>query len=179
MTLSEAEIICGIHRDLSSEDYHRLPFASAHRLMDLDEKCPAAARHKMLHPDPPTAAMLLGTAVHDLVLEGKDTVAVAGQCAASVQNAHGRCQNAGKHLKAGRWLCGTHMKTDGEEFGKTVLSEEDYVKFQQIALSVNAHPEARRLLDGRTHTELFDRLDRPLGARRNPDGQRRQMQDAR
>lgn len=143
----------GVYRNVPAAEYHAWPFASNHRLGDLAQS-PAHCLDRMRHPDPPTGAMILGTAAHDLILEHHDWVTVSDQCAHPVANAYGRCQSTGKHLKRGLWYCGVHMKADGEELGKAVLTRDSYEVLQAMDRAVNAHKEASRLLDQRTHTEL-------------------------
>ena len=60
----------GLHRGISDHDYHVEPLASQSVLKPLaNGKSPAHVLHRMLNPEPPSPAMLLGSAFHALVLQ--------------------------------------------------------------------------------------------------------------
>jgi hypothetical protein len=52
----------------SAEDYHASPACSASRLKQL-QRSPAHMKHTLDHPQPPTPAMIIGSATHSAILE--------------------------------------------------------------------------------------------------------------
>lgn len=69
MTLTTIEIPApGIYDDIPHEDYLRWPAASASRLSDI-KRSPAYCRWRIENHQPPTTAMVLGTAIHMAILE--------------------------------------------------------------------------------------------------------------
>jgi hypothetical protein len=144
-----------ILRDLPADQYHRLVYASNSRLSDL-EQSPAHMRHRMLNPEPPTPALVLGTAAHDMILEKRDRVTVSGQCCAKTGKG-ARCSNLGSRYHAGGWWCnvkGHGPVGPGDEVGKAILTPDEYHVLQSTANAVQIHPAAAQLLDSRTETEL-------------------------
>lgn len=65
---SRAQTQPGIYPDMTSEEYHGLPYASNSRLKHM-LRSPAHARAYMDQPQAATAAMTLGSAAHTAVLE--------------------------------------------------------------------------------------------------------------
>lgn len=122
----------GWYRDLSNEEYHGSYGTSSSQLKTLTEKTPAHLAHGMATPTGPSDAMMLGTAVHTLVLEpGKfeNDIAVA-----PVLNLR---------TKAGREARDTF---ELENAGKTVITEAQFDQARAMADSVLAHPMAAVLL---------------------------------
>jgi PDDEXK-like domain of unknown function (DUF3799) len=147
----------GVYRGMPSEAYHALPHASNHRLGGLAQS-PAHCRYRILNPEDPTPAMVMGTAAHDLILEEVSRVVVSGQCSAVLGQGKGRCKNNGKHLKYGEWYCGVkgHWLLDGpgDERGKSVLTRGEHNVVCSMAEEVDEHRTASKLLGARTDTEL-------------------------
>lgn len=116
--------------DLTAEDYHRDPVeggslssTGARKLLEMP---PARWRYEQAHPTPPSAAMVLGTAVHTLVLGvGAKVVAVEST---SWQT---------KVAKA--------AKAEAQAAGHVALLRTEYDRAKAMADAVKAHPVAGAL----------------------------------
>ena len=116
--------------DLPAEDYHRDPVeggslssAGARRLLDMP---PARWQYERDHPTPPSAAMILGTAVHTLVLgAGPKVVAV--------------------EAKSWRSKAADEARVAEQAAGNVPLLRAEYDRAYAIADAVHAHPVAARL----------------------------------
>lgn len=130
----ERELIApGWYRDLSNEDYHGSAGYSSSQVKCLIEQTPAHLRHSFTAPRETTANMLLGTAVHTLVLEPEK---FDSEFAIS-QKFDGRT-NAGKAAKA-------NFKAGA--VGKTILTEDIAEKARAMAASVLEYGNNRLLLE--------------------------------
>ena len=122
----------GWHKNLSNEDYHGSAGYSSSQVKCLIEQTPAHLKHSFTAPRETTANMLLGTAVHALILEPEK---FHSEFAIS-QKFDGRT-NAGKAAKA-------HFEAGA--VGKTILTEDVAEKAQAMAAAVLAHPIASLLV---------------------------------
>jgi len=116
--------------DIPAEDYHRDPVeggslssTGARRLLQMP---PARWRYEQQHPTPPTPAMILGTAVHSLVLG-------AGQKVVPVDERYWST-NAAKAAKA-----------EAEAAGHLPLLRAEYDRAHAMADAVQSHEVAGRL----------------------------------
>lgn len=122
---------------LSNADYHAHPAASKSHL-DQVNRSPAHYWARYVDPNritpAPTAAMVLGTALHTAVLEPHlwdEQFAVPPQ-------AFDRRTKAGKELAAA---------FEAEAKGKTVLTPDDADRIRRMADAVHRHPASSFLLD--------------------------------
>jgi hypothetical protein len=122
----------GWYRDLSNEEYHGSFGYSSSQIKTLIEQTPAHLRHSFTVQKETTVNMLLGTAVHTLVLEPEK---FAAEFAIS-QKFDGRT-NAGKAAKALFEL---------ESAGRTVITEDVAEKAQAMAAAILNHPIASLLV---------------------------------
>ena len=103
-------------------------------------KTPAHAQEAMLHPEPPTPAQELGTAIHAAVLEPEwyaEAYAVAPVC--------------DRRTKEGKALW---SRFEGENPGATVLKAADAEVIEGMRESIIQHPFASELLASTKHTEV-------------------------
>ncbi|MCK5610332.1 PD-(D/E)XK nuclease-like domain-containing protein, partial [Candidatus Pacearchaeota archaeon] len=126
--------------NMSDEEYHSLDISivSNSYLSRLD-KCPAFARVKQ----ETTPIMELGRAVHCYILEGPDkfdaTFAVSPSC--------------DRRYKKGKEIWADFVEANP---GKTVITEENYIKIYGMDKAVKSHPFAGELLaDGVAEQAAF------------------------
>jgi hypothetical protein len=133
--------------ELSNADYHRHPAVSKSHL-DRVAKSPAHywARYRDpdREPEEPTAAMVLGSALHTAVLEPhlwKEQYAIP-------PHAFDRRTKAGKELATA---------FEAEAQGKTVLHPDDAERIRKMAAAVHSHPASSFLLHlpGRREASYF------------------------
>jgi len=122
----------GWYKDLTGEQYHGSAGYSSSQIKTLIEKTPAHLQHSFTHPKESTANMLLGTAVHALVLE-PDTF---HRDFIISEKFDGRT-TAGKAAKA---------RFEIQAAGRTVIGEDVFEKAQLMASSVLNHPIAGLLV---------------------------------
>lgn len=116
--------------DIPAEQYHRDPVeggslssTGARRLLEMP---PARWRYEQAHPTPPSAAMVLGTAVHTLVLgAGAKVVAV--------------------EAKSWRGKAAEEARRDIEAAGGVALLRTEYDRAVAMADAVRAHPLASQV----------------------------------
>lgn len=104
----------GMYSGVPFVDYLRWDAASQSRLDTLRTQTPAHLYHQMVNPEDMTRDLVIGRAVHTLVLEPKkfeSEFIVSERCSAK-KNDGARCSNPGKHRVGGSWLCGVHVKSD-------------------------------------------------------------------
>lgn len=122
--------------ELSNADYHRHPAVSKSHL-DRVAKSPAHYWARYLdparEPEEPTAAMVLGTALHTAVLEPQ----LWDEQFAVPKHAFDRRTKAGKELAAA---------FEAEAEGKTVLQLDDAERIRRMAAAVHQHPASNFLL---------------------------------
>lgn len=125
MTITEP----GVY-EIPAEEYFADPVeggslssTGARRLLDMP---PARWRYEQEHPTPPSAAMILGTAVHTLVLgAGPKVIAV--------------------DAKSWRSKAAEEDRAEAEAAGNVALLRTEYDRAYAIADAVHAHPVAARL----------------------------------
>lgn len=150
----------GIYRGVPAAEYHALPYASVHRLLDL-ARSPLHCRWNMDHPKEQTDDMRLGTAIHTAILEPEKFVTEylkAGQCETVKKNGE-RCSNPGKMLSFGtdgakQWFCGVHGIADWSGFAGEILTAEDYDAVTFAAMAVHSHPVCGLILREADDREL-------------------------
>jgi len=132
----------GWYRNLSNEDYHGSFGYSSSQVKTLIEQTPAHLAHGLTVANEPTPNMLLGTAVHTLVLEPekfREEFAVT-------QKFDSRT-NAGKAAKA---------EFESQNEGKVVLTQEQFDKASAMAESVLNFSNNRLLLkDAITESSVY------------------------
>lgn len=123
----------GWYKDLSNEAYHGSFGISSSQLKMLTEHTPAHLKHSMSVHREPTPSMMLGTAVHSLVLEPEkfDTDVVVAPV-------------VDKRTKIGKELWADF---EARSEGRAIITEAQYEQAQAMAASVRSHPIAGALLD--------------------------------
>lgn len=145
----------GIYPDLSNEQYHNGPGLSKSNL-DQIHRSPAHFCAGLERHDPPTSAMLLGTAFHTAVLEPERFAAEY-----IVEPVFNRRTKDGK-AAAEAWAA--------EHAHQTPISAEDMQTVQNMRESVMNNPIARRLIETTQHeTSVYSELDGVL-CKCRPDG---------
>jgi len=147
---------------LSNADYHAHPAVSKSHL-DKVAKSPAHYWEAYLNPDrspqEPTAAMVLGTALHTAVLEPH----LWAEQFAVPPHAFDRRTKAGKELAAA---------FEAEAEGKVVLTPDDADRVQLMAKAVHDHPASRFLLNlegKREHSYFWNDADTGIDCKCRPD----------
>lgn len=133
--------------DLPADVYHADPVeggslssTGARRLLDMP---PKRWRYEQEHPSAPTAAMVLGTAVHTMVLGAGPKVA--------------RVESSSWQTKVAK-----AAKAEAKEAGQVALLAADYERAEAMAAAVLDHPVASALFDparGRAEQALVWRDD--------------------
>ena len=127
-----SDLTPGIYDDISHSAYNNLPIEIVRNsyLNNLDY-VPAKARAAN---DKDTPTLLRGRAAHALILEGSEAFdkefTVSPTC--------------DKRTKEGKAIYAKHI---AENIGKTVISEEDYVRIMGMNMAVRSHPAAAELLE--------------------------------
>lgn len=119
----------GLYKNLSNEEYHAAPGISKSGL-DLIARCPSIYKHRVIdgnRPEP-TAAMLLGSAVHKAVLEP-----------GSFSDEFVFAPEINRRTKAGKY---EWAQFQADNANKTVLPKGDYEKIMRMSDSVLSHPKA-------------------------------------
>lgn len=122
----------GWYKDMSNEEYHGSAGYSSSQIKTLIEQTPAHLKHGFTVQRETTANMLLGTAVHALVLEPEK---FHSEFAIS-EKFDGRT-NAGKAAKA---------QFEAGAVGRTVITQDVFEKAEAMAASVLNHPIASLLV---------------------------------
>lgn len=107
----------GFHREIPADVYHALPYCSNSRLSTLHERSAKHVRYEMDNPEDPTESMIIGNALHVATLQPHlfaPQYVRADRCHAQKKDGV-RCNNPGRALVAGEWLCGVHIKADRHE----------------------------------------------------------------
>jgi hypothetical protein len=154
----------GIHIGIDMDAYHRLPFASSHRLALMAAKSPAHVREEMENPPLPgedeSKAKLRGSAFHCLLLEGQREFdcrfIVAGPCEAIIKSgkrAGQRCGQAGKHLIVDLWMCGIHADR-GDDHGRTVIGCVEAAEAKAMRDSVMSRKFSSAFVNAATDKEI-------------------------
>lgn len=165
----------GVYLDVRAEEYFAWDCCSKHRLDKIDEFSPLHCKHEIDNPSPPTEAMIVGSAFHDLVLlpeQFKKLYTVATQCAGTLKKG-GKCSNNGKLLGAdGKWYCGTHVPEALGEQPRGLLTTEQMDMVQYMRDAFYRHKTVAALLnavDGNNEIAIvgefninFDGIDYPL-----------------
>jgi hypothetical protein len=157
MSTTTTDIELGPVRDLPSDVYHSLRYASNSILKILHDHSPAHAFEAMNSYQVPTPAMILGEAVHYCCLQPSlfaTRYIVADQCTATTGKGK-RCSRGGSVLRANEWFCTQHDPTpDAPIVDDGILSQDDFDTCLRISDRVNNHPMASAILKQRTDTEL-------------------------
>ena len=144
----------GIYEAVPDVVYHQIKCASQTRLKDLLVKSARRVRYEMDHPEPPTPAKLLGSAIHDSVLLPDlfhSRYTKAGQCEGIIKsgkNAGNQCKSAGSGRFDGAWYCGTHAPRGALPDQIWPLAEKGWNICIGIRDSAYAHSKASVLLSG-------------------------------
>lgn len=129
--------LVGVHADMAAEDYHALPGASASQLRRLWQSTPAHLKASLEEPRDPTAAMLLGTLAHSVILEPDKPL--PGIVIQPLE------YEPGKKWTYAAKLC-KEWRAAQEMAGLLVLSADEYNGVFGMALAVAEHPDAAPLL---------------------------------
>lgn len=121
----------GLHKGLSRADYDAIPAANYSRLK-LFARSAAHARQAIMHPEPPTEAMELGSAVHHAVLE--PSIFAAQYVVAPKFD---RRTTKGKEGAAA---------FEAENRGKSILDPDQMAQCLGMSQAVWAHPLCKELL---------------------------------
>lgn len=148
------KIVPGIYLNVPYETYAAWDACSRSDLEVIHKENPAKCIYKDQNPEDETPALLIGRAVHALVLEGEAAFekqfVVSSTCFASTKEGS-PCKNPGIIMIDGQWLCGVHCK------GRLKYSIDDLVRryvadgFVCQNISVNGsrylhHEQSGRLL---------------------------------
>ncbi len=123
-------ILPGKHAGLSREQYDAIDAVNQSSLKALVRQSPMHYRHALEHPEAPSAAMELGTAVHLACYE-------PARFAESVVAA----PDVDRRTKAGREA---YEAFQAEAAGKIILAADDHDRVTAMQQAVLAHPAARR-----------------------------------
>ena len=133
--MTDLRSIIGIHADITPEAYHALPGASASRLMKLWGSTPAHLRLQLDEPWEPTAAMVIGTVGHSLVLEPGKPLPKLLTYPANYTDEKGETKEWTLRAKVCKqWV------SDRRAQGFIVCSEKDYANAVGAAKALSAHP---------------------------------------
>jgi len=122
--------------EMDLETYLSHPAVNMSRLRDM-QRSPAYCRHRMMHPDKPTPAMLLGTAVHMAILEPERF----GKTYYVLPEDDNRTAANRAALKA------------ASELGRPTIKPADRAFCAAMSTAVDVHPAAWKLLYAQGHVE--------------------------
>lgn len=125
----------GILTDLPAADYHALPGASASRLRVIWKQSPAHLRAEMDTPGETTAAMMLGTLAHALILEPQKPLPKLAVAPEKFDVKGGRNTTEYKTWKAAAVAA-----------GEIIVSIKEHATLHGMAAAVAAHPTASVIL---------------------------------
>ena len=125
----------GCHRGVPFEEYHSWPYANASRLKLFHRRTPAHARYDMTHPSGPSAALALGAATHQLILEGPEVFKAQNLIVPKLdkRTRDGKAAWAAFELEAN---------------GRTLLLESEHARALGMISAIWAHPDASSILSG-------------------------------
>lgn len=129
----------GLYPGLTFSEYHALD-AISHSRLEPFKRTPAHARETMLHPRESTAALALGHAFHEFVLEEAQFLSHY-----VVPPKVDRRTTVGKE---------TWAAFERDNPGKTPLSSEELQQYEGMRASILAHPLASELLNRAIAKEL-------------------------
>ena len=139
--------------DCTNEQYHRSPGVSKSHLDAISGASPLHYWHKYINPErertEPTAAMVLGSAIHSIVLE-PDLFPAEYVANPGID----RRSNAGK---------AEYAAFQAEHKGKIILDPEDFATCLAIRDAVYRHPVAAGLLTGGKAEQSFYAYDSETG----------------
>jgi hypothetical protein len=142
----------GWYRDIPEADYHALDACSRSRLVKLAMTTPFGMRYAADNPEPPTDAMILGSATDVAILEPPlfaRQYSVARQCEATTK-AGLQCSKNGSVCLDGVWHCGTHAKGKGESTDpRTVLSAKNFQLCIDMKNALPRRADANALIHGK------------------------------
>lgn len=135
--------------ECSNETYHAGPGISKSHIDCIANASPRHYWHRYLNPDrepqEPTPAMVLGSAIHSIVLE-PDLFATGYVANPGIE----RRSNAGK---------AEYAAFEAENKGKIILSDDDYQSCLAVRDAVHMHPVAAGLLTGGKAEQSFYAID--------------------
>lgn len=146
-----------IFTDMTNEDYHAHPAISRSGVLEL-LKSPYHYYMRYLSPDKekkePTKAMDMGNAFHTMILEpekfNNDFI---------VKPAPVLLKDVGREV----YDIYKNALDNIEKMGKTVLSVDDMSLLEKMQKSINAHPDASRLITGGIHESSLFWVDEHTG----------------
>lgn len=164
----------GIYPDMTMAEYQALPYVSASRLEKL-VRSPKQFKHALSEAPKETPALEKGTALHMAVLEPKlfeGYYIVLGQCD-GVKKDKDRCSYQGSFYRDGQSFCKTHDPLRGRPMEDVeVLERPVFDAVTGMRDSINGHPRARSLFEGRGEFEVsivFDDPETGVRVRMRPD----------
>lgn len=131
----------GHYPGVSYEEYHSWPFASSSRLKLFYDQTPAHAQYDLLHPDDPRPAMALGSATHQILLEGPEVFRGQFLLAPKVD----------RRTREGKATWNALLE---EAQGRTLLTEPDYQRALGMVESLWRRETVRNILGAKGHNEL-------------------------
>jgi hypothetical protein len=139
----------GTHSGIPEADYHSAEGVSQSQLKVLRDKSPAHLRWKLDHPELPTEAMRLGSAIHDAILlpdQFEALWSVAKPCAGTTAKGD-PCSRVGKYsLGDDEWYC--HHHAPPEAYVADTLKPDWLPIIAGVRNAIAKHPKAKRLLEG-------------------------------
>lgn len=128
----------GVHYNMPAEAYHALPGASASKLKAFHNTTPAHARVKLEEPFEPTPYTLMGTLVHDWLLEGfKSKFRVVEQPAEYAP---------GKKWKSDVKAC-IEWKAEQVAAGRIIVKKDEMRRVQGMVNALWSHDEVFHVIE--------------------------------
>ena len=140
----------GLYPNAPEDKYRRWDAANASSLKIIGAKSPMHCDYQRRHPKAPTPALIMGTAIHLLALEGEEkyaaTYKIIGGCFATKKSGQ-PCTNAAKVVRSGQPFCGVHDPVKGEPFDDLVWSKGQDDIVRAVVASLRRSDIGRNLLD--------------------------------
>jgi len=128
----------GIYDNLSSQEYHNLPYASNSKLSEL-KRSPKHLKHLLDYGSESSSSFLIGSAVHTAVLEPEKFSETYG----ILPEGHGNS----KAVKEARIEL-------ADKFGDNLLTHSQVKQCDRIREAVYEHKKAKKLIDLKKNVEL-------------------------
>ena len=153
----------GIYTDVAAADYHADPGASASRLKVIALESPLHLRRQLDNPEPPTPAMILGTLVHQILMEPGQPLPQLAVVPETFTVPADYVPKSKKDVQPGevvewsfrRKHC-QQWRESHEQAGRIVVSRGDVDELFAAASAVSRHPFANDLFqDAGTEVSMF------------------------
>ena len=125
---------------MTNKEYRQDPGISRSNLFEM-RKSPLHFQYQMTHPKEDTPALLIGRALHKMILEPGD-----------FESEFAVCPTVNRRTKAGQEQYAAFM---AENEGKDIVSQDDYEVMCEMAEVINKHQLAKKLLTGEHEQSFF------------------------